>query len=950
MDVEPRLRAFAAVAREGSFSRAAERLYVSQPAISKHVASLERELGARLLERGRRGASLTPAGELLAEYVLRAEALLANARRALEARGAADTGRLALAASGIPGTYLLPPVVARFHEDHPGVELEFEVSTSAGALDLVRAHTAELAVVGGLEIPAELEAEPLVEDEIVLIGPPAFGGRRLRASDLEGQTWLSREEGSSTRAAVESARWHIGLRNVRTLELPSWEAVKLAVAAGSGIAAISRFALGLELDTGALAVLDVPRWRVARTIWIVAARGVPLTPPAQRFVEGLRDAFRRLPSEPPGNTNLPLQPSALIGRSDEVRDVVELIRGARLVTLTGPGGSGKTRLAAEAAGRLVDDFADGVYVVDLSAIREADLVLPTVARTLGVTPADRLVDALSTRRMLLVLDNFEQVLDAVAGVAELLRAAPGLKLLVTSRIVLRLRAEHEYEVGPLALPDAAVLFVARARAVAPGFRRQAVVDEICRRLDCLPLALELAASRIRTLTAEELLERLGERLPLLTGGPPDVEERQQTLRATIDWSHDLLTPQEQAVFARLAVFRGGWTIEAAEAVAGADADTVGSLVDNSLALRREVDGESRFGLLETIREYALERLRESPDAAAVHEAHAVHMLALARTARGFARGPEAIEWLDRTQLELDNLRAALEWALESGHAELGLAIAEALEPFWYRRLHLREGLRWLEPLLERTPDAPPALRGAALATAGRLAAELGDAARARPLYEESLPLARAAGDGTTEAWILHGLGFVAAREGDRAEARELLERSHELFLQLGQHAPAAGRLTYLAYLARLDGDLDAARRYTEGSIEHYGIAGDADGVVGSTIELGDLDLAVGDVAGAAARYGAALADYGEARNLMFLCAGLAAVAAAAGVRREAGLLWGAATEIESQLDQGIDDVYREVYESGLGELDPDDVAAGRVATLDEVVAVADGVASRASGS
>jgi len=291
MELEARLRAFAAVAREGSFSRAAERLYVSQPAISKHVASLERELEAQLVVRNRRGASLTPAGDLLAEYVLRAEALLANARRALAAGGDAQVGTLALAASGIPGTYLLPAILARFHEQHPAVDLDFRLSTSGGALNLVRAHEVEVALVGGMTVPPELESEPLVEDEVVLIGPPSLGGRRLRAKDLADRTWISREEGSATREAVESARWQIGLRSVRTLELPSWESVKLAVASGAGIAAISRFALDNELETGALAILDVPRWRLQRTIAVLTAREVPLTPPAESFLRLLRKAW-----------------------------------------------------------------------------------------------------------------------------------------------------------------------------------------------------------------------------------------------------------------------------------------------------------------------------------------------------------------------------------------------------------------------------------------------------------------------------------------------------------------------------------------------------------------------------------------------------------------------------------------------------------------------------------
>jgi DNA-binding transcriptional LysR family regulator len=292
MNLEARLRAFAAVAREGSFSRAAERLYVSQPSISKHVASLETELGAQLVVRDRRGATLTPAGDVLADYVLRAEALLANARRALAAGGDAQVGTLALAASGIPGTYLLPELVAGFHRRHPAVQLDFRLSTSAGALDLVRAHEVELAVVGGMTLPAELEGEALVEDGVLLVGPPSLGGRRLRVKELDGMTWVSREEGSATRQAVESARWQIGLRAVRTLELPSWEAVKLAVASGAGIAAISRFALDRELESGSLVVLDVPRWRLERTIAVVTARGIPLTPPAATFLELLRGAFR----------------------------------------------------------------------------------------------------------------------------------------------------------------------------------------------------------------------------------------------------------------------------------------------------------------------------------------------------------------------------------------------------------------------------------------------------------------------------------------------------------------------------------------------------------------------------------------------------------------------------------------------------------------------------------
>jgi DNA-binding transcriptional LysR family regulator len=295
MQLESRLRAFAALAREGSFSRAAASLYVTQPAVSKHIALLEAELGRQLVVRGSPSATLTPAGQMLSDYVLRAEALLANAQRALDGAADADSGTLAVAASGIPGTYLLPIVLARFHEQYPSVEIDFSLDTSGNALEIVRAHRVEIAVVGGMAVPAELDAEPLAEDDVVLVGPRTFAGRRIRPKELEAVTWISREEGSATRAAVETARWQIGLRVVRTLELPSWEAVKLAVASGAGIAAISRFALGLELEAGTLVVLDLPRRRVTRTIAAVTAHDVPLTPPAANFLALLRETLSTRP-------------------------------------------------------------------------------------------------------------------------------------------------------------------------------------------------------------------------------------------------------------------------------------------------------------------------------------------------------------------------------------------------------------------------------------------------------------------------------------------------------------------------------------------------------------------------------------------------------------------------------------------------------------------------------
>jgi predicted ATPase/DNA-binding transcriptional LysR family regulator len=953
MDLEARLRAFAAVAREGSFSRAAERLYVSQPAISKHVASLEAELGAQLVVRDRRGASLTPAGELLADYVLRAEALLANGRRALAAGGDAQVGTLALAASGIPGTYLLPAVLARFHEQHPAVELDFRLSTSGGALDLVRAHEVELALVGGMTVPPELESEPLVDDEVVLVGPSSLAGRRLRAKDLSGLTWISREEGSATREAVESARWQIGLRSVRVLELPSWESVKLAVASGAGIAAISRFALDSELETGALAILDVPRWRLQRTIAVLTARDVPLTPPAERFLGLLREAFSTAAPAPAPNSNLPVLSSRLVGREPDLRAIQKLMRdGARLLTVTGPGGSGKTRLALEAAAGLFDDFPDGVYLVSLAPIVEPELVLPAVARTLGIGDAGRLEERLAGRRLLLVLDNLEQVADAGLDLARLLDGLPELRVLGTSRRLLRVTLEHEYPLEPLELGDAERLFVERARAVRRSFEPDESLRRLCERLDCLPLALELAAARVRTLPPAALAERLEHVLPLLVGGPRDLPRRQQTLRATIEWSADLLEEPERSLFVRLAAFGGSWALADAEAVCEADGPALESLVDQGLLRHEAADGDPRYSMLETIREFAVEQLELDPDRDVLRRRHAQHFLALARAAQPFARGPQEQEWLDRLVLDLDNIRSALRYSAERPEVELGLELAATLEPLWVRGERHREGLRWFEPLLGSSARVPASVRGRALGVAARLALELGDVARAKEWHRAALRIARKEGDQARTAWALHGLGHVAWEEGKLAQAWRHFEESLELFVELGEHGPAGGRLTFLAAIAREQGDLAAAHGFLERSREHYAEAGDIAGVSSATQGLGDSALDEGDYRRALERYAEALEiqEQVESRRLdAYILAGIAACSARLGRPADAARLWGAVERIDDELDYGIGDYDRGVYERVLGEVDPADLASGRELSDEEALALGREL-SRASGS
>jgi predicted ATPase/DNA-binding transcriptional LysR family regulator len=949
MELEARLRAFAAVAREGSFSRAAERLYVSQPAISKHVASLEAETMAQLVLRNRRGASLTPAGELLADYVLRAEALLANARRALAAGGDAQIGTLAIAASGIPGTYLLPPILARFHEQHPAVELDFRVSTSGGALGLVRAHEVELALVGGMIVPPELESEPLVEDEVVLIGPPSLGGRRLRAKDLSDKTWISREEGSATREAVESARWQIGLRSVRALELPSWESVKLAVASGAGIAAISRFALDNELETGALAILDVPRWRLQRTIAVLTAREVPLTPPAERFLELLREAFRPSEPEPPLNSNLPPSRGPLVGRDRELAEIQSLLRnGAGLLTVTGSGGTGKTRLALEAAGGLVDDFADGVYLVSLASVMEPDLVIPSIARTLGIGDPERLEERLESRRLLLVLDNLEQVAAAGPELARVSEALPELRVLGTSRRPLRVKAEQEYPLEPLEIAEATRLFVERARSVQPSFEPDDALPELCERLDCLPLALELAAARVRTLPPAVLADRLDRVLPLLVGGARDLPRRQQTLRATIEWSVDLLEEAERALFPRLAVFGGSWSLEDAEAVCDADAPALASLVDQGLV---RLAG-NRYSMLETIHELAAEQLEREPEADALRRRHVERFLALAREAQPFARGPREQEWLDRLALDLDNVRAALRYCARRPEIELGLELAAALEPLWVRGERHREGLRWFEPLLDSSARVPADVRGRALGVAARLALELGDVARAKNWHQAALRIARKEGDKVRTAWALHGLGHVAWEEGRLTEARRRFEQSLELFVELGEHGPAGGRLTFLASVAREQGDLAAARGFFERSREHYASAGDRLGVGAAIHGLGEVELDQGDYRRALELYAEALEIQEQVENKRddaYILAGIASSSARLGRPVEAAQLWGAVQRMNAELDHGISEYDRRVYERVLGDVDPADVAAGRELSDEEALALGREL-SRASGS
>ncbi len=505
------------------------------------------------------------------------------------------------------------------------------------------------------------------------------------------------------------------------------------------------------------------------------------------------------------NTNLPRPASTFVGREREVREIVRLLRdGARFVTLTGPGGTGKTRLAIEAAIELLPAFRNGVFWVGLSALRDPALVAETIGQTLGAKGA---LDAyIAERHTLLLLDNLEQVVEVAPELAALVETCPNLCLLLTSRERLRVRGETEYAVPPLADVEAVELFCARAT-----LEPDDTILELCRRLDDLPLALELAAARTTVLTPARILERLSKRLDLLKGGR-DAETRQQTLRATIAWSHDLLALGERVLFARLAVFRGGWTLEAAEKIAGADLDLLQSLVDKSLVRHRD----ERFSMLETIREYATERLEALDEAEELRRRHATHFLDLAEEAE-----PEVIrgtprEWLDRLEAEHDNLRAALDHFQETRDAQRALQLAGALWGFWQVRGYFTEGRRRLDTVLAANESETPARARALL---GWVALALGTAplAEARLRAEEALRIYESLGDAWGVAQAHWRLGGVATSEREWGRALDLMERSRKGFRTLGDEHHFLAVTRGVAWVNEELGDV---RRYRE-LVEEY---------------------------------------------------------------------------------------------------------------------------------
>ena len=510
-------------------------------------------------------------------------------------------------------------------------------------------------------------------------------------------------------------------------------------------------------------------------------------------------------------TNLPLQPTPLVGREREIQELADLLRRpqTRIVSLTGTGGTGKTRLGLHAAAELLDEFPDGVFFVALAPLADADLVLPTIAQTLGV-PARRgeaLAAYVRDRQLLLVLDNFEHVIEAAPLVGAIAGGGSAANVLVTTRAPLRLAGEQVYPVSPLETPEghddlerllrceSVALFAARSRSVRSDFvitdANARAVAEVCKALEGLPLAIELAASRVAVLPPATMLERLDDRLQLLKGGVRDVPERQRTMRATIDWSYDLLEPEQQQLFTRIAVFAGGFTLKAGESVCGAGLDVVdalASLTENGLVRLGGTDEEPRFTMLETIGAYAAERLEESGCAEDLRRRHAEHFLALAEEAEPHLRGSPG-DWLDRLEDEHDNFRSALDGLEASGASERLLRLAGALWRFWYLKGHLAEGSRRLESALLAEPQSTAA-RAKALNGAAVMAVNLVDSATAKLRAEEGVALHRTLGDRWGAAYAGFMLGNAHRLEGAETAARPLLEESLRVFRDLGDEHSA----------------------------------------------------------------------------------------------------------------------------------------------------------------
>ena len=665
-----------------------------------------------------------------------------------------------------------------------------------------------------------------------------------------------------------------------------------------------------------------------------------------------QDADLEAPQTSSPRSRVPQPPATeFVGRKADIAAVSDLLHrdDVRLLTLTGPGGVGKTRLALEAVRVVGDDFDLGVVFVPLAAVDDADLVGTAIAHAVGITELkegpllEQLVEHVDGGKLLLVLDNFEHLVAAAPFVATLVAASGRLKVLVTSRAALRASGEHELEVRPLSEEDAVRLFNLRARALSADFAATDAVRAICRRLDGLPLAIELAAARVRVLTLPALLDRLDRRLVLLSAGGRDTPARHQTLRATIDWSYRLLDDDERRLFARLAVFVGGCGLEDAEEVAGADLDLVASLIEKSL-LRHEA---GRMTMLATVREYALEQLDREPDAAAVRQQHARRFLALGERAEEKLR-IGMLHWVARLEADLGNLRTALAYFRNAGDADSHARLAIAMCEFWLASKYYDEGLRLIESAL--SADLAPALRGRAFEGAGRLALHLNDLERAEKYARECLGLATEVGDPADAAQSLTTLALVASSRGDLAEARSLLSEGVEIARRGNDLASLTSALDFLAELELTEGDVVGARAHFEEALALREAAGSPGWIAWSHSNLGLIAYAQGEFDKALEWYRRALApaqELGISQLVGDCLIGIAAVAARRGEICRAARLLAAAGGLPDESSHGWlaeGELYKEALAGVRANLDDESLVSlweeGRAMTLAEAVAAA----------